>query len=94
MIENSPIFPEKNTATITISGMACQEGCADKIAENLTKTEGVVSAEVSYETGEAIVQYDNLLITMDKIKQVITDTKVKEYVYSINKVIIKNEIVE
>ena len=93
-MESEPIFPEKNTAIITISGMACQEGCADKIAENLLKTEGIVSAEVSYKAGEAIVQFDNLLITTKKIEQIITETKVKDYVYEIKKVIIKNEIVE
>ncbi|MFK7811141.1 MAG: heavy-metal-associated domain-containing protein [Maribacter sp.] len=77
--------------TITIEGMACQEGCAETIAKNLKETEGIHTAKVSYETGEAIVEYDNGSISMNNLKKVITNTKVKNYVYKVNEVRINNE---
>lgn len=93
-IENAGIASEKITVTITIDGMACQEGCADTIAKNLKKTEGIYSAQVSYETTEAIVQFDSNLVTETIVKKVIADTKVKDYVYTVKKVVIKSKIEE
>lgn len=92
--ENTIISSETTTATITIAGMACQEGCADTIAENLLKITGVASAEVSYKTGEAIVQFDSSLIHINRLKKVITDTKVKDYVYVVKGIILKNKTIE
>jgi len=74
---------ELSTVVITISGMACQEGCADAINRNLKKLEGVKESEVSYETGKAIIQYDSILIPIDSITHHITSTKVKNYTYVI-----------
>lgn len=79
----------KITATISILGMACQEGCADTIAENLKNTNGVNEVTVSYETKEAVVNFNENIVTIDHLKNVITSTKVKEYVYTINQVTIK-----
>ncbi|MFK7812634.1 MAG: heavy-metal-associated domain-containing protein [Maribacter sp.] len=79
---------------VTVEGMACQEGCADTIADNLRKTEGIKTAEVSFETGEAIVEYDNGLISLNGLKKVITDTKVKDYVYTVKRVVSKTDIEE
>ncbi|WP_171036999.1 heavy-metal-associated domain-containing protein [Maribacter algarum] len=81
--------------SVTIEGMACQEGCADTIAENLRKVEGINTAEVSYKNGEALIEYDNRLISIDGLKKIITDTKVKNYVYIVKEVrAITNEIEE
>jgi copper chaperone CopZ len=74
------------TATIGIEGMACQEGCADKIASNLRETEGIVSADVSYENKNGIVFFDPTLISITEIKSIITNTKVKDYNYTISSV--------
>jgi len=80
---------------VAIEGMACQEGCADTIAENLRKVEGINTAEVSYKTGEAIIEYDNSLISINGLKKIITDTKVKNYVYIVKEVrTMTNEIEE
>lgn len=75
-------------ATIGINGMACQAGCADKIAINLKKTKGVVSATVSYDEKEAVVEFDTTLISPLVLKSIITNTKVKEYIYTINTITI------
>lgn len=80
-------------AYITIEGMACQEGCADTISKNLKETQGVQSAEVSYETGKAIIKFNDSFITLQKIEDIITGTKVKDYVYSIKNSTLKNQIV-
>lgn len=81
------------TAYITIDGMACQEGCANTIAKNLEETKGIQSAEISYDDGKAIVKFDDNLIQIAEIENIITSTKVKDYVYSIKNSVLKNSIV-
>jgi copper chaperone CopZ len=76
-------------AIIEIDGMACQEGCADKIASNLKETEGVISAEVSFKDKKGVVVFDQNLVSIEDLKFVITSTKVKDYEYIINSVITK-----
>jgi len=83
-----------NTKTLTqvaieIDGMACQEGCADKISLNLKNTEGIKEANVNYVNKEAIIRFDPKLVSIENIKSVITNTKVKQYVYTITNIIIK-----
>jgi len=75
--------PDFIVATITIDGMACQAGCADVIQKNLESLEGVQSAEVSYDKGEAIVAFIPGKTNADEIRKTITNTKVKDYVYTI-----------
>ena len=57
---------------IAVEGMHCS-GCASGIKSMLKRTEGVVSAEVSYENKEAVVEYDTERTTTDKILEVITN---------------------
>ncbi len=78
-------------ATINIEGMACQEGCADTIQQNLVELEGVNSAEVSFDKGTAVVEFIPSSVTSKEIQKSITDTKVKDYVYTIKDIIIKNK---
>ena len=80
---------QSTSIIIGIDGMACQEGCADKIAANLNEKEGVISAEVSFEEKNGVIVFDPKIISIEDLKSVITNTKVKEYEYSIKKVIIK-----
>lgn len=75
------------TVILEIEGMACQEGCADAISANLKKTEGIDSAVVSYSDKKAEVMYDPKVITISEVESVITETKVKDYSYTINKII-------
>ncbi len=78
------------SAVISIEGMACQEGCADAINANLEKISGVISSEVSFATGQANINFNRNEISIDSLKSVITNTKVKDYVYSIKDVILED----
>lgn len=71
---------------ITIKGMACQEGCADAISANLKKVPGVTAVAVSFASGKAVIDFKNNEVAIDTLKEVITKTKVKEYVYTIKEV--------
>jgi len=53
--------------------MTCA-GCETTIKLALEKTAGVQSAEVSYERGEAVVQYDPNLTNTDKLRIAINET--------------------
>ncbi len=81
-------------ANITIEGMACQAGCADAIQKNLQILEGINSAEVNYENGEALVVYIPTKTNPDIIQETITNTKVKDYVYSIKNITINTKPLE
>lgn len=85
-IENGQMI---STAIVGIDGMACQEGCADKIGLNLQNAPGVIAAEVSYEKKEALVKFDPEVVSISELESVITSTKVKTYVYTINSITIK-----
>ncbi len=78
-----------STAILEIEGMACQEGCADKISSNLMETDGIASADVSYADKRAVISYDPSLVSIDAIESIITNTKVKNYAYTVNKVTIQ-----
>lgn len=80
-------------AYVTIDGMACQEGCADTIAKNIEEAKGVQSALVSYTEGKAIIKFDNTLIKIAEIEDIIKGTKVKDYVYAIKNTVLKDQIV-
>ncbi len=57
---------------VAIEGMHCG-GCASGIKAMLKRTSGVVSAEVSYEAGEANVEYDAAKTSREKIVEAITN---------------------
>ena len=79
------------TAIIVIEGMACQEGCADTIKANLKNIKGVQYAEVSYNKKQAVISYNKGTVTLDDLKNTITNTKVKEYTYTIKNVLLQNQ---
>jgi mercuric ion binding protein len=58
--------------TLAVSGMHC-ESCAKGISSMLKRTDGVLRADVRYDTREAIVQYDASKTTPEKITSVIED---------------------
>ena len=53
-----------------VVGMTC-EGCATTIQTALRAQQGVADAQVSYDEGQAIVQYDPDAVTPDKLKETI-----------------------
>ncbi|MDF4203558.1 heavy-metal-associated domain-containing protein [Maribacter sp. SA7] len=77
------LVSDSSTILLTIEGMACQEGCADKISSNLMESEGVVSSDISFKNKSGLITFDHNIITLEEVKTIITDTKVKDYVYTI-----------
>ena len=81
--------PENNletTITVSIEGMACQEGCADAINEKLKQLDGIRNSMVSFESGNAILTYNPEINTLEEIKEAIESTKVKSYVYTVTNI--------
>lgn len=61
-----------NDTVIKIGGMSCQ-GCVKNISGVLGALDGVSSAEVSLEAGEAKVAYDAQQVTRDALVTAIED---------------------
>lgn len=59
-----------STTTFKVSGMMC-EACADAIRTALMKTDGVVSADVSFEAKRAVVTFDPAKIDESGVKRAI-----------------------
>lgn len=71
-------------AQMIIEGMSCQAGCASYIVEELEKLDGVVSADIDFETKLANVAYDNSLISEYSIVSSING--LKDSTYSVSSV--------
>lgn len=59
--------------TLAISGMSCGH-CSRYVTNTLTELEGIISAEVSHETGAAKVEYDAEKISSEAIVTAINET--------------------
>ncbi|MGE5490702.1 MAG: heavy-metal-associated domain-containing protein [Actinomycetota bacterium] len=57
---------------IKVGGMSCQ-GCVKNVTGVLTAQDGVASAEVSLEAGEAKVAFDPAKVNRDALKGAIED---------------------
>lgn len=57
---------------ITVYGMHCAS-CANRIQKALSSKAGVISAEVNFGTGTAIVEFDDSKITVRELKKAIED---------------------
>ena len=55
---------------LAVEGMSCG-GCANSIKNAVLALTGVYDAEVSYESGQAVVHYDAKATTVDTISQAI-----------------------
>ena len=66
---------------IGVEGMYC-DSCAAGIRAMLKRTSGVVSAEVSYQRKEAVVDYDPEKVTPEKIAEAINNLGYKAKVRS------------
>jgi copper chaperone CopZ len=60
-------------ATFKVKGMTCTS-CEASIKLALERTDGVRNAEVSYERGEAVVEFDPQKTGPDKLRQAIDET--------------------
>ncbi len=61
------------TTTLRVEGMTCG-GCVPAVNAQLKRTDGVLSYEVSFERGEAVVRYDPAKTTPEKIAESVTKT--------------------
>lgn len=64
------------SVTIRVEGMHCG-GCASSVTKALKATEGVEDVRVSFEKGEAWVQYDDQKVTEARLREVINSTGFK-----------------
>ena len=64
------------TVTIKVEGMKCAK-CSASVSKALKATEGVESAEVSSEKGEAVIKYDDQKLNEAKLREVINSTGFK-----------------
>lgn len=83
---NAIAINTNSTAIIEIEGMACQEGCANVIQENLLKQDGVIEATVSFQEKKATVLFNSTKTNSDFLLKTITATKVKDYTYTIKNI--------
>jgi len=65
--------PAVAKATFKVSSMTCA-GCETTIKLTLDKTPGVRRSEVSYDRGEAVVEYDPAVTTPEKLRYAISET--------------------
>ena len=61
-----------NKVKFTISGMSCN-GCAASIIRAVSRLEGVKKAEADYPKGSAQIEYNEKLISKDRIIDLIED---------------------
>lgn len=61
------------TAEFTISGMTCT-GCEEHVKHEVNKLNGIVKADVSYQNGNAQVQFDNSKTNVAEIEKAINST--------------------
>lgn len=64
------------TAEFTITGMDC-EACEQEVKHEVNKLSGIVKADVSYQNGNAQVQFDNSKTNLEEITKAINSTGYK-----------------
>ena len=60
-------------ATLSVTGMSCQKGCADGIDKQLMKTYGIVKSKTSFDKSKTEVSFDPQIITLEQIMTIIED---------------------
>ncbi|WP_448518269.1 mercuric transport protein MerTP [Rhodoflexus sp.] len=74
--EKQTISTEKaniQTAEFTINGMTCT-GCEEHVNHEVNKLTGIINTTVSYENGNAIVQFDKTKTDIQEIEKAIAKT--------------------
>lgn len=62
------------TASFTIDGMTCPEGCAKTIEKKLSEMDGVQNAKVDFEKKQATVNFDLDKLTSDDLVKAVETT--------------------
>ena len=60
------------TDTLQISGMTCG-GCVDVVTRALVAVDGVHNVNVSLENGQAIIDFDGNMTSIDALKQAVDE---------------------
>jgi len=69
----SGLFGKKGEELVlSVEGMSCMH-CVGKVESGLKSTDGVLDAKVSLEEKQAAIQFDPGKVSVDQIKQKITD---------------------
>lgn len=55
------------TVTLNVTGMVCG-GCSNSVKQALLALDGLVSAEVSHATGEAVVSFDGTKTSVSQLE--------------------------
>lgn len=73
--ENNTVYLSGQTeeATFSVGGMTCS-GCEEHIESEVSKIDGVVLSDASYEEGHAKVIYDKTKTNVEEIEQAISST--------------------
>lgn len=73
--ETQPVVDESsiNRIELGIEGMTCV-GCEGTVTHQINQLEGILSSEISYENGNAIIEYDQSKTSEKEISQVIIST--------------------
>lgn len=66
-------FNKHSKVVFPVIGMSCG-GCAKKVKRHLEDVDGVVSADVSHEAAEAVVEYDPSKTNIEALKTVVVKT--------------------
>lgn len=69
------LFDKNNaqTADFKISGMTCA-GCTEEVKHEVNKVKGIIKADVSFENGDAQIQFDNSKTDITAIERAINST--------------------
>jgi len=70
------VSAETKTATIRVEGMKCAN-CSGSVKKALKATAGVAKVEVDHQTQQAVIEYDDALVTEAKLREVINATGFK-----------------
>lgn len=69
--ENLAVNLEK--VSLNIEGMTCEIGCARTIQSKLSKAEGIITASVSFDEKQGVIEYDSDKINIKKIKAIVQE---------------------
>ena len=64
------------TSEVIIGGMTCA-GCEEHVNHEVNKLDGIVSSKVSYENGNAIIEFDKTKTNEAEIEKAINSTGYK-----------------
>lgn len=65
---SSPAFPGIQTVTLSVPGMTCAT-CPITVKKALTRVDGVIDANVTYEPKEAAVTFDDSKTSIDALTE-------------------------